>query len=244
MDLRSRQNVFAAANLLLAADGRFPAGGYAHSYGLEQAAERGRIRDERDLHGFLRGQLNTLGRISACFAAAACHAWRTADPADPLATFERDARIADLTAEESARIPSAELRSVSRAMARSFLRATGESWPQLSIPRASIAPGGLHLSAAQGIVAAELSLDPRGAALLNAYGSITGPAAAAVKLLGLDPFAVNRVVTALSGTLAELVDEAGDLAQCAADELPCASAPLIEIGAELHARRQPRMFAS
>lgn len=244
MNLVGQQNVIAATNLLLAADGRFPAGGYAHSYGLEQAAERGRIKNETDLHGFLRGQLNTIGRTSACFAAAACHAWRTTDPTDPLEVFERESAIADLTAEESARIPSSELRSVSRAMARSFLRASGETWPQLAIPRASIAPGGLHLSAAQGIVAAELSLDSRGAALLSAYGSVTGPAAAAVKLLGLDPFAVNRVMTALADLLAELVDEAGDLAECNADELPSGTAPLIEIGAELHARRQPRMFAS
>lgn len=244
MDLAGHHNVVSALNLLIAADGRFPAGGYAHSAGLEQAAERGRIDNETDLHGFLRGHLATIGRTNACFAAAACHVWRSTDPADPLAVFERDTALVRLTDEESTRIPSAELRAVSRAMARSFLRAAGDSWPQLAIPRASIVPGGAHLSAGQGIVAAELGLDPRGAALLGAYANVTGPAAAAVKLLGLDPFAVNRVVTALSDLIAEMVDEAGDLADCDARELPCGSAPLIEIGAELHARRQPRMFAS
>lgn len=244
IDLTSNRSVIAATNLLLAADGRFPAGGYAHSSGLEQAIARGRVTDEATLHRFLNGYLNTVGRTTASFAAAACEIWRRADPNDKLDRFERDVAVAELTAEESARTPSMALREASRAQGRAYLRAASATWPIAELPKASIAPGGVHLSAAQGLVAAAIDLPPRGAALISVYASATGPAAAAVKLLGLDPFAVNRVLVAVGDLMAELVDEAGDLAVCSPAELPCRSAPLLETGAELHAIRQPRMFAS
>lgn len=244
IDLSANRSVIAATNLLLAADGRFPAGGYAHSSGLEQAIARDRVHDEATLHRFLNGYLNTVGRTSASFAAAACATWREADPADKLERFERDAAIAELTAEESARTPSKALRDASRAQGRAYLRAAAATWPIADLPKPTIAPGGVHLSTAQGLVAAAIDLPPRGAALISVYASATGPAAAAVKLLGLDPFAVNRVLVAVGDLMAELVDEAGDLAGCSPSELPCRSAPLLETGAELHAVRQPRMFAS
>jgi urease accessory protein len=244
LNLSENQAVLAAANLLLVADGRFPAGGYAHSSGLEQAIARGRVTDEQTLHSFLAGNLTTVGRNTACFAASACEVWRRTDPADKLACADRDVSLAQLSSEESARIPSPALREASRAQGRQFLRAAAATWPQAGLPKATIVSSGVHLSMAQGLVAAALDLDPRAAALLSGYASLTGPAAAAVKLLGLDPFSVNRVITSLGDLLAEIVDEAGDLATCNIKELPCRSAPLLEIGAQLHAIRQPRMFAS
>ncbi len=56
--------------LLLLADGRFPAGGHAHSGGLEAAVAAGRVTGVADLAGFLRGRLATAGQVSAAFAAA------------------------------------------------------------------------------------------------------------------------------------------------------------------------------
>lgn len=244
LDLANSSAVIAAANLLLVADGRFPAGGYAHSSGLEQAIERGRVSDERTLQEFLSGNLSTSARTAACFAAATCETWRRCDPRDRLAQFDRDASLAELGSEQSARIPSQALREASRAQGRQFLRAAAATWPTANLPRSTVVSGGVHLSMAQGLVAAAIELDPHAAALLSGYTSVTGPAAAAVKLLGLDPFAVNRMIAALGDALSDLVEEAGDLASCAHAELPCRSAPLLETGAELHAIRQPRMFAS
>src|SRR4051794_36604326 len=102
-DLSQHQAVIAASNLLLVADGRFPAGGYAHSSGLEQSVERGRVHDEDSMRAFLAGNLATSARTAACFAAATCEAWRRCDPADRLAQFDRDASLAELAAEQSAR---------------------------------------------------------------------------------------------------------------------------------------------
>ena len=244
LDLTRDHTIIAATNLLLLADGRFPAGGYAHSSGLEQAIASGRIDSEEELRDFLDGILATVARTGASFAAASCDAWRTCDPTDPFAKSLRAERLERLALEESARVPAPALREASRAQGRQFLRAAAGTWPGAGVPSATIVPLGAHLSMAQGLVAAAVDLDPRAAALISAYGAVLGPATAAVKLLGLDPLSVNRIVAESSTRIAELVDEAGDLAACAPADLPALTAPLLETGSALHAVRQPRMFAS
>jgi urease accessory protein UreF len=62
------------AALLLLADSRFPAGGYAHSGGLEPMIEAGRVLDVDTLESFLRGRAATAGLVAAGVAAAACGA--------------------------------------------------------------------------------------------------------------------------------------------------------------------------
>ena len=59
------------AALLVLADGRFPAGGHAHSGGAEAAVKAGRIADATSLESFCRGRLHTAGLVSAALAAAA-----------------------------------------------------------------------------------------------------------------------------------------------------------------------------
>src|SRR5699024_6253275 len=60
----------APAALLMLGDGRLPAGGYAHSAGLEQAISRGDVRTADDLASFLRGRVHTTCLVSSAFAAA------------------------------------------------------------------------------------------------------------------------------------------------------------------------------
>ncbi|MGW4109089.1 urease accessory protein UreF, partial [Streptomyces sp. NPDC004976] len=57
--------------LLVLADGRFPAGGHAHSGGMEAAVASGRVRDTASLEAFCRGRLHTAGLVAAGLAAAA-----------------------------------------------------------------------------------------------------------------------------------------------------------------------------
>ncbi|MFD1660034.1 urease accessory protein UreF, partial [Streptomyces caeni] len=59
------------AALLVLADGRFPAGGHAHSGGAEAAVRAGRITGAAGLREFCRGRLHTAGLVSASLAAAA-----------------------------------------------------------------------------------------------------------------------------------------------------------------------------
>ena len=92
------------ASLLLLADSRLPAGGHAHSGGMEAATVAGLVGDEHGLEGFLRGRLATAGLASAGLAAAACrHASEVAAGAP--------ACWAGLDAEAAARTPSPAQRS-------------------------------------------------------------------------------------------------------------------------------------
>ncbi|NEA07090.1 urease accessory protein UreF, partial [Streptomyces sp. SID10692] len=57
------------AALLVLADGRFPAGGHAHSGGAEPAVAEGRVHDADSLADFCRGRLHTAGLTAAALAA-------------------------------------------------------------------------------------------------------------------------------------------------------------------------------
>ena len=59
------------AALLVLADGRFPAGGHAHSGGAEAAVHAGRITGAASLEEFCRGRLHTAGLVAAALAASA-----------------------------------------------------------------------------------------------------------------------------------------------------------------------------
>jgi urease accessory protein len=217
----------AASALLLLADARLPAGGHAHSGGLEAAVAAGRVVDAASLDGFLRGRLATAGLVSAAFAAAAC---------------ESGADLPALDEAMDARTPSPAQRRASRAQGRALLRAGRAMWDLPSTGWQPAPADGPHHAVALGVVAAAARLSPADAALVAAYGAVTGPASAAVRLLGLDPYAVQAV---LAGLAAECDAVAARATGCAArGELPAASAPLLDIGAEVHATWEVRLFAS
>src|SRR5205807_4095150 len=62
--------------LLQFADGLFPAGGFAHSFGLETYAQEGRVRDRVGLEEFVRAHLE--GSAGPCDAVAVTQAARGA----------------------------------------------------------------------------------------------------------------------------------------------------------------------
>ncbi|RZU48985.1 urease accessory protein [Krasilnikovia cinnamomea] len=303
------------ATLLVLADGRLPAGGHAHSGGLEAAVAAGRVTDLAGLAGFLRGRLATSGVVGAVFAAAAC---------------ARTREWADLDAGLDARTPSPALRRASRAQGRALLRAGRAIWPappllpaspgralpdaamsrpggqatrgdatspsppgDLASPGAAIRPSppgdpaspgtamrpspaegpaspgaamrpspaegpaspGAAMSAASlgiaphhpvalGLVAAAAGLRPREAAVAAAHGTLTGPASAAVRLLGLDPYGVHALLAELAGVCDRIADDAHARADDPVDALPASGAPLLDIGAEFHATWEVRLFAS
>ncbi|MGI5245009.1 urease accessory protein UreF [Dactylosporangium sp. CA-139066] len=208
--------------LLLLADGRFPSGGHAHSGGLEAAIVRGRVTDLDDLRAFLRGRLRTAGLVAAAFAAAAC--------ARPDAAEE-------LEEELEARTPSPALRLAARRQGRSMGRATAVVWPGAPVARVS-------QPVALGIAAAAAGLTPPEAAHIAVYHAISGPASAAVRLLGLDPYAVHALLAELGEECDAVAREAARCADGPAADLPAASAPLLDVSAEDHATWEVRLFAS
>jgi urease accessory protein len=211
------------ATLLLLADGRLPAGAHAHSGGLEAAVASGRVHDVASLDGFLRGRLATAGLVAAAFAAAACHrpeAWPALDVA------------------VDARTPSPALRRASRTQGRALLRAGKALW---TMPDG---PPDLHHAVALGLVGAAAGLDAADAAVVAAHGCVSGPAGAAVRLLGLDPYPVHALLARLATSVDAIATKAAAYRDTRAAELPAASAPLLDISAEDHATWEVRLFAS
>lgn len=76
------------------------------------------------------------------------------------------------------------------------------------------------------------------------YDAVSGPGAAAVKLLPLDPFTVHTALVRLLPTLDELAVAAAGYAEVPPQDLPASGAPLLDIGAEQHSGREGRLFAS
>lgn len=215
-------------NLLLLTDGRFPAGGHAHSGGIEAAVMAGRVSGVDTLAVFLAGRLTTTGRVAAALAAAAA-----AGGSDP-------AHLVHMDAEAGARVPSPALRAASRVQGRQLLRTA-----RAVLDGVPAAPEELHLPVAMGLVCwATPGLGPMDAARWALYDAISGPASAAVRLLGLDPFRVWGVVAALLPDAEAIAAGAAAGAGRPLDQLPSCSAPLLDIGAEQHAASEVRLFAS
>ncbi|CAL9585816.1 Urease accessory protein UreF [Streptomyces sp. enrichment culture] len=221
------------AALLVLADGRFPAGGHAHSGGAEAAVRAGRITGAASLEDFCRGRLHTTGLVAAALAAAA------ALGADP----------AELDAAADARTPSPALRLAARRLGRQLMRAARATWPAPALDAVAQAfPKGAHQPVVLGLTARAAGLTPADAAYCAAYESVSGPATATVRLLSLDPFDATGVLARLAPELDRVADRAVEAARTALAEgtgaLPAASAPLLEIAAEQHAAWPVRLFAS
>ncbi|WP_055491356.1 urease accessory protein UreF [Streptomyces sp. TP-A0356] len=221
------------AALLVLADGRFPAGGHAHSGGAEAAVRAGRITGAANLEEFCRGRLHTAGLVSASLAASAALG---VDPA-----------LLDTAAD--ARTPSPALRVAARKLGRQLMRAARAAWPSTELDAvAREFPRGAHQPVVLGLAARAAGLGPDDAAHCAAYESVSAPASATVRLLSLDPFDATAVLARLAPELDLVARQAGDAARRAVDEgvdaLPAASAPLLEISAEAHAAWPVRLFAS
>ncbi len=217
------------AALLVLADGRFPAGGHAHSGGAEPAAAEGRVHDADSLADFCRGRLHTAGLTAAALAAAAAHGL------DPLALDE----AAD------ARTPSPALRTTARKLGRQMMRAARATWPSPELDALAAArPRGAHQPVVLGLTARSAGLDPVDAAHCVAYETVSGPATAVVRLLSLDPFHATAVLARLAPELDRVAEQAAEAARQGIDALPAASAPLLDITAEAHAAWPVRLFAS
>lgn len=208
---------------LLLLDSRAPAGGHAHSGGMEPAITAGLVRDLADVEAFCRGRLRTAGRVAAAFAAAACR---------------RDADLDVLDEHYEARLPSEALRAASRQLGNGLRRLLGAMFPGQALPW----DGPPHHPIALGFGIALADGTPNLAAEAAALATVSAPASAAVRLLGLDPLAVH-------GMLAGLTRDAGQFAvPHAADfpgsELPADSAPLLDLLADVHRTTEVRLFAS
>ncbi|WP_409493765.1 urease accessory protein UreF [Amycolatopsis sp. cmx-11-12] len=219
---------------LILADSRFPGGGHVHSGGLEEAVARKLITHERDLPGFLSGRLRTAGSLAAVFAAVSAHA---------AARGVQSGHWRRLDLELDARTPSLAQREASRAQGRGTARAGKAAWPSPVLSQLLKETPRPH----HPVIVGALIGVPLDAAMAVAYLAISGPASAAVRLLGLDPFAVNAVVARLSREVRNVSLMAAEVAGDDPADLPAPGSPALDLFAEAHARHhkeEVRLFAS
>ncbi len=221
-----------SAAFLLLTDSRLPTGGHAHSGGMEEAVSAGRVTGVGDLEGWLLGRLHTVGVVDAAFAAAA-HRTGSGGAGEPWLVLDR---------EWAARTVSPALRHAGRAMGRGLLRAARSCWPAPHLRAlAEAVPAGAAWPVAMGAVGTAAGCDLGEVTAAAASASISGPAWAATRLLGADPFAVAATLSRLSGAVDAVARAAGGAVPV---DLPALSAPLLDLGAERHATWEVRLFAS
>jgi urease accessory protein len=241
--------------LLLLLDSRAPAGAHHHSGGMEAAVGTGLVTNLAGLEDFCRAKLRTSARVCAAFAAASCH---LAERAVVLAAQNGSARPgaeslvravgewALLDAEFEARTPSEAMRTASRQLGRGLVRLVRSVQPEADLATAFSGCAGpaphhpLVLGAAVSLAGGGPDLAARAAAL----AACAGPASAAVRLLGLDPFAVQATLARLAPGIDACAAAAVLAAQASPAALPADAAPALDLLADFHLTAEVRLFAS
>jgi urease accessory protein len=222
-------------SLLQFTDGLFPAGAYAHSFGLEYCAQSGSVRDAAGVEEFLRSYLE--GCVAPADAVALVCARRAAAGDNPAACIELDEML------DAMKTPG-ELRDASRQMGRQTLRVATNlpCGPMLAeFGRAvaqEITPG--HHSVVFGMIGGILGWDApemAGAYLYSASAALVG---AALRLLPLGQLAGQRILWNMQPLIATLAQDA----QGKAEADMWSFAPALEIASMSHALLDARLFRS
>jgi urease accessory protein len=246
------------ALLLLLLDSRAPAGAHHHSGGMEAAVGTGLVTGLPDLEGFCRAKLRTSARVSAAFAAAACRL-QSDDPERAVVRPPGRLRPGEwallewaqlewalLDTEYEARTPSGAMRAASRQLGGGLLRLLRSLLPDADLVtqwERCAAPAPHHpLALGAGIALAGGA--PELAARAAALSACAGPASAAVRLLGLDPFAVQAMLARLAPGIDDCARRAATYARRPPASLPCDGAPALDLLADFHLTAEVRLFAS
>ena len=218
---------------LLLADGRFPVGGHTQSGGLEPALTAGLTAAQ--IPGYLRTRLRTVVRVEAGTAVVA-RSVALAGGSDPAA-------IADgLRAVERAwraRTPSSALRANALLLGRGLAAVGGSLWPEHPAVTA-LSAGPLVRPVALGAIAAACGVLAPDLAGIVGYDDVQTVAAAAVKLLPLDPTTATGWVVGVATEIAALAHDLAGLTD--PQQIPATAAPAIEEWAQTHQRAEWRLF--
>ena len=220
-----------SAVALLLADSRFPAGGYAHSLGLEQAVSDG--LGVEAVPAFMDARLRLVARADAALSVAALRA----------ASAQDDHALDELDAEHAARCPSPVLRTIARRLGSQLLRSAATAWPSPTIDRYRAASRTTPRPIALGVVGAAAGLTAQEVATIALYDDAATVSSAALKLLGLDPADAARWVAELAPEIDAAARAISTDARPVALRDPPAAVGL-EIAAGVHARREERFFVS
>ncbi|HEV8585706.1 MAG TPA: urease accessory UreF family protein [Methylomirabilota bacterium] len=221
--------------LLQLGDGLFPAGGFAHSFGLETYAQEGRVRDRAGLEAFVTAHLE--GAAGPGDAVAVAVATRLAPSGDLAAWCNLDARLDAMKT-----VP--EFRAASRQMGRQTARvatAVADGAFLAGLARAiddGLAPG--HHAAVFGAVAGAWGVAAEPAAAAYLYSTAALLVGAGLRLLTLGQLDGQRVLAAARPLIARL---AADAARATADDM-WTFTPALELAGLRHASLEMRLFRS
>jgi urease accessory protein len=222
-------------SLLQFADGLFPAGGYAHSFGLEAHVQAGLVRDAAGVEAFVRAHLEgSAGPSDSVAVVLALRLGRREDLAGCLALDESLDALKAVS----------EFREASRQMGRQTLRVaaalSGEPWlPSVrDLVEAGQSPG--HHPLAWGLAGSAFGWAPEAAARAYLYSTAALLVGAALRLLPLGQVEGQRLLWGLGPLIERLSREA---LQAGPDDL-WSFAPGLEIAGMRHARLEARLFRS
>ncbi len=219
--------------LLQIADSALPVSGYTHSWGLEAAIARGKVRDPEGLENWTRRWLRTsLGPMEGVLVASACRAAHAGSAADLRALNE--------VAEASVVPPST--RRASREMGEQLL-ALGATWAWSAPRLAEFVTGeaaGWHHPVAFGLLGAVAGGGPEEVLTAYLHQSALGVIAAGVRAIPVGHTHGQQV-------LAYLHDDIGELAATLAGRAPetaGAGCPFYEVLCDEQTQLYARMFRS
>ena len=138
------------------------------------------------------------------------------------------------------------MRTASRQLGRGLVRLVRSVQPEADLATAfsrCTGPAPHHplvLGAAVSLAGGGPELAARAAAL----AACAGPASAAVRLLGLDPFAVQAMLARLAPRIDACAAAAVLAAEASPAALPAGAAPALDLLADFHLTAEVRLFAS
>lgn len=210
-------------------DSAFPTGGFAHSNGLEAAAQLGEVGDERQLAQF--------------FETSVLQAARAAMPLVLAARKDPD-RMAELDGICDAMLRNHVANRASRAQGQSFLIAVERAFGAIGIgelrarARREKLPG--HFAPAFGAAAGMLGLDARTAAMALLFLNLRGLVSSAVRLGLVGPLRAQAIQFDLGAYAQRHADRLLDLPVAHAAQ----TAPIADILQGSHDRLYSRLFQS
>ena len=213
------------------ADGTFPSGSFAFSYGVEGVVALRRTIDATTLTELVQAMLRQ--RWAPCDRVALVQAFRTCGDISAIAVVDHAVDISSF---------GATLRDGSRRNGLSFLATHGRLGGDMALNlRAAVRTGEClgHIAVMQGAVWQAVGLDEHLSQLTSGYVVASGAIAAAVRLGAIGALEGQKVLAACLPLIESLI-----ATPVAADTELASFVPFLEIAAARHERAELRLFSN